>query len=75
MDESGAVGLDLSMVSWVFLMEPLADRSLEKQIVSRAHRMGAQDSVQVEVLAMKDSAEELLVSLCKEQDAGKNRHH
>lgn len=32
MDSSGSVGLDLSFASYVFLMEPLADRSLEQQV-------------------------------------------
>jgi hypothetical protein len=32
MDSVGAVGLDLSFVSYVFLMEPIADRSLEEQV-------------------------------------------
>lgn len=31
MDECGAVGLDLSFASHVFLMEPIADASLEQQ--------------------------------------------
>jgi hypothetical protein len=31
MDETGAVGLDLSFVETVFLMEPLPDASLEHQ--------------------------------------------
>ena len=53
MDESGSVGLDLSFVGYVFLMEPLADASLESQVISRAHRMGAQHTVYVETLAMK----------------------
>ncbi len=53
MDESGSVGLDLSFVGYVFLMEPLADASLETQVISRAHRMGAQHTVYVETLAMK----------------------
>lgn len=70
MDESGAVGLDLSMANWVFLMEPLADRSLEEQIVSRAHRMGALDPINVEVVVMRDSAEEHLMKLCKEGVSG-----
>ncbi len=47
MDETGSVGLDLSFVSWVFLMEPLADASLQ------AHRMGAAQAVHVETLVMK----------------------
>lgn len=70
MDESGAVGLDLSMANWVFLMEPLADMALEEQIVSRAHRMGALDPINVEVIVMRDSAEEHLLKLCKERDSG-----
>ena len=53
MDSTGALGLDLSFVRWVFLMEPLEDASQLLQVVSRAHRMGAIDTVRVEVLAMK----------------------
>jgi len=34
MDSAGAVGLDLSFVTHVFLMEPLADRSMEEQVRS-----------------------------------------
>lgn len=58
MDESGALGLDLSFVSHVFLMEPLSNKSLEDQVISRAHRMGATQDVYVETLVMKDSIEE-----------------
>ena len=32
MDVAGAVGLDLSFVTHVFLMEPLADKSMEEQV-------------------------------------------
>lgn len=55
MDHTGAVGLDLSFVSYVFLMEPVEDMSLYKQIVSRAHRLGAKEAVHVEILVMKVS--------------------
>ena len=55
MDEAGSVGLDLSFVSWVFLMEPLENASLEEQVISRAHRMGAKGAVQVETLVMRVS--------------------
>ena len=55
MDETGSVGLDLSFVSWVFLMEPLADASLQAQVTARAHRMGAAQAVHVETLVMKVS--------------------
>lgn len=53
MDETGSVGLDLSFVSWVFLMEPLADLSLQAQVTARAHRMGATQAIRVETLVMK----------------------
>ena len=53
MDESGSVGLDLSFASHVFLMEPLENASLEEQVISRAHRMGARADVQVETLVMR----------------------
>ena len=33
LDQSGALGLDLSFVSHVWLMEPLADASLEQQVM------------------------------------------
>lgn len=55
MDEAGSVGLDLSFVPWVFLMEPLENASLEEQVISRAHRMGAKAAVQVETLVMRVS--------------------
>ncbi|EFJ45793.1 hypothetical protein VOLCADRAFT_93875 [Volvox carteri f. nagariensis] len=61
MDQLGAVGLDLSFVSYVLLMEPLEDVSLEQQVVSRAHRMGARRAVEVETLVMRGSAEEVLL--------------
>lgn len=53
MDAVGSVGLDLSFAQHVFLMEPLGDLSLEQQIVSRAHRLGATRAVHAEILVMK----------------------
>jgi hypothetical protein len=32
MDESGALGLDLSFVNHIFLMEPMTDAALEQQV-------------------------------------------
>lgn len=61
MDESGALGLDLSLVQHVFLMEPIRDRSVEEQVVSRAHRMGASQEVRVEIVAMKGTYEEAML--------------
>ena len=61
MDESGALGLDLSFVEYVFLMEPIRDKSLEEQVISRAHRMGACREVNVEIIAMKGTYEEAML--------------
>ena len=41
MDRSGSVGLDLSFVPHVFLMEPFLDAALEEQVVARAPPPGA----------------------------------
>ena len=61
LDKSGAVGLDLSFVSDVFLMEPIYDRALEAQIIARAWRMGATSTVTVHRLAMRGSVEEMML--------------
>ncbi|CAI0461886.1 unnamed protein product [Linum tenue] len=61
MDGSAALGLDLSFVSHVFLMEPIWDRSMEQQVISRAHRMGATRPIHVETLAMRGTIEEQMV--------------
>uniref|UniRef100_A0AAV1T4R0 Uncharacterized protein n=1 Tax=Peronospora matthiolae TaxID=2874970 RepID=A0AAV1T4R0_9STRA len=57
LSEMGSHGLDLSFVTHVFLMEEIWDKSLEQQVVSRAHRMGAQQAVVVEQLWMRGSVE------------------
>ena len=59
MDESGSVGLDLSFAAHVFIMEPLENASLEEQVISRAHRMGARADVAVETLVMRVRAAHL----------------
>lgn len=55
---SGGVGLDLSFVEYIFLLEPLWDAATELQIVSRAHRIGCKKDIIVERLIMRDSLEE-----------------
>jgi SNF2 family DNA or RNA helicase len=50
LDGVGAVGLDLSFVSHIFLLDPIWDKSLEDQVISRAHRLGAKRSITVEKL-------------------------
>ncbi|XP_020598804.1 F-box protein At3g54460 [Phalaenopsis equestris] len=61
MDGSAALGLDLSFVTHVFLMEPIWDRSMEEQVISRAHRMGATRPIHVETLAMRGTIEEQML--------------
>ncbi|KAK7401347.1 hypothetical protein VNO78_12756 [Psophocarpus tetragonolobus] len=71
MDGSAALGLDLSFVTHVFLMEPIWDRSMEEQVISRAHRMGASRPIHVETLAMRGTIEEQMLEFL--QDADKYR--
>eukprot|EP00257_Ricinus_communis_P013398 XP_015570821.1 F-box protein At3g54460 [Ricinus communis] len=68
MDGSAALGLDLSFVTHVFLMEPIWDRSMEEQVISRAHRMGATRPVQVETLAMRGTIEEQMLEFLQDAD-------
>ncbi|KAF0694898.1 Aste57867_14240 [Aphanomyces stellatus] len=63
MTEIGAVGLDLSFVTHIFLMDEIWDKSVEQQVIARAHRMGATDSVVVEQLEMRGSMEDLVREL------------
>ncbi|CAK7336531.1 unnamed protein product [Dovyalis caffra] len=68
MDGSAALGLDLSFVTHVFLMEPIWDRSMEEQVISRAHRMGAIRPINVETLAMHGTIEEQMLEFLQDAD-------
>eukprot|EP00737_Agarophyton_chilense_P003861 gb/GEZJ01004653.1/.p1 GENE.gb/GEZJ01004653.1/~~gb/GEZJ01004653.1/.p1 ORF type:complete len:1186 (-),score=140.48 gb/GEZJ01004653.1/:200-3712(-) len=57
----GGLGLDLSFVRYVFLLEPLWDSAQEMQITSRAHRIGCTGDIVVERLIMRGSIEEAMV--------------
>ena len=48
--EDGSHGLDLSFVTHLFILTPIQDAALERQVVSRAHRMGATGPVLVETI-------------------------
>ncbi|KAL4369697.1 hypothetical protein GQ457_05G021680 [Hibiscus cannabinus] len=69
MDGSAALGLDLSFVTHVYLMEPIWDRSMEEQVISRAHRMGATRPIHVETLAMHGTIEEQMMEFLQDADA------
>ncbi|KAH9292175.1 hypothetical protein KI387_042634 [Taxus chinensis] len=66
MDGSAALGLDLSFATHVFLMEPIWDRSMEEQVISRAHRMGATRPIHVETLAMRGTIEEQMLEFLQD---------
>ncbi|KAL4562118.1 hypothetical protein LXL04_034312 [Taraxacum kok-saghyz] len=68
MDGSAALGLDLSFVTHVFLMEPIWDKSMEEQVISRAHRMGATRPIHVETLAMHGTIEEQMLNFLQDTD-------
>ncbi|KAI3676615.1 hypothetical protein L1987_86226 [Smallanthus sonchifolius] len=70
MDGSAALGLDLSFVSHVFLMEPIWDKSMEEQVISRAHRMGATRPIHVETLAMHGTIEEQMLKFLQDTAEG-----
>jgi len=73
-DKSAAVGHDLSFVSHIFLMEPVWDRSLEFQMISRAHRIGAREKIVVEKFAIQGTLEEeLLDQSTDEREGGSQR--
>ena len=54
LEEDGSTGLDLSFATHIFLLDRVKDPSLEKQIISRAWRMGATGPVTVELLQVID---------------------
>jgi len=60
---SGAVGINLTSASHVFVLEPLLNPALEAQAIGRAWRMGQTRSVKVIHFVTKDSVEERIVEL------------
>lgn len=63
MFSEGALGLDLSFVTHMFLLDALLNRSLEQQVVSRAYRIGARDHVEVMQLYAVETIEDILQSM------------
>jgi hypothetical protein len=68
LDGVGAVGLDLSFVSHIFLLDPIWDKSLEDQVISRAHRLGAKRSITVEKFIARGTVEQMMERLAREPD-------
>jgi superfamily II DNA/RNA helicase len=68
LDGVGAVGLDLSFVSHIFLLDPIWDKSLEDQVISRAHRLGAKQAITVEKLIATGTVEQMMEQLAREHN-------
>ncbi|EJK74515.1 hypothetical protein THAOC_03799 [Thalassiosira oceanica] len=60
LSKQGSVGLDLSFVSHIFFLESFYDKSVQKQVIARAYRMGALGPVHVEHVMAEESIEELM---------------
>jgi hypothetical protein len=63
LDGVGAVGLDLSFVSNIYLLDPIWDKSQEEQVIARAHRLGARRAITVEKLVSHGTVEEMMERL------------
>jgi SNF2 family DNA or RNA helicase len=64
---SGAVGINLTAASNVFLLEPCLNLALEAQAVGRVRRMGQMRPVNVYKLFMEDSVESRILQLQEKQ--------
>jgi SNF2 family DNA or RNA helicase len=60
---AGAVGINLTQATHVFIMDAVMNPALEAQAVGRVHRMGQKRPVFVKRLVMKGSVEEQIVKL------------
>lgn len=67
---SGAVGINLTAASHVFLMEPALNPALEDQAVGRAWRMGQQREVKVVRFYVQGSVEEQIMKVVKIRQTG-----
>lgn len=70
LSRDGALGLDLSFATHLFLMDTLMDRELEDQVVSRVYRMGCRAAVQVFQLVMENTLEESILELRSQEESG-----
>ncbi|CDK24398.1 unnamed protein product [Kuraishia capsulata CBS 1993] len=59
----GGVGLNLTVASKAFMMDPWWSPSMEDQAIDRLHRMGQQNNVRVVRFIMRDSIEERMLKI------------
>jgi SNF2 family DNA or RNA helicase len=69
---AGAVGINLTAASHVFLLEPALNPALEEQAIGRAWRMGQTRSVVVKRFFVKGSVEQRLMELNEGRASGKD---
>lgn len=62
---SGAVGINLTAASHIFLLEPMLNPALEAQAIGRAWRMGQTRAVTVKKLYVKGTVEERIMDVMK----------
>lgn len=67
---AGAVGINLTAASHVFLMEPALNPALEEQAIGRAWRMGQSRSVVVKKFYVKGTVEENIMALTARRASG-----
>ena len=65
--KAGGVGLNLAMASYVFVMDPWWNPSVEQQAIDRAHRIGQKNTLTVYRPIIKNSVEEKVMELQKEK--------
>jgi superfamily II DNA or RNA helicase len=66
---SGAVGINLTSATHVFLVEPALNPALTEQAIGRSWRMGQRNEVCVKHLIVKNSVESNIVKLLKARAA------
>jgi SNF2 family DNA or RNA helicase len=66
---SGAVGINLTSATHVFLVEPALNPALTEQAIGRSWRMGQVNEVSVKHLIVKNSVESNIVKLLAERKA------
>ncbi|KAG5513816.1 hypothetical protein PMAC_000854 [Pneumocystis sp. 'macacae'] len=67
--KSGNVGLNLTAASFVFILDPWWNFTMEDQAIDRVHRIGQTSPVKIIRFIVKDSIEEKMIQICKRKSA------
>ncbi len=66
---STGVGLNLTVASYVFLLDPWWNESVENQAIDRVHRLGQTRPVRIKRFIMQDSIEEKMLDIQRRKSA------